>query len=114
VKPEEDQAIWWIPLGLQTKSLSAQDVARALTTKSDIVRNVDLEFYKLNKDQSGFYRTNYPPSRLAQLGHQLDLLSVEDRIGLVGDASALAISGEGTTPAVLALLEGFQNEQNYL
>jgi aminopeptidase N len=114
VKPEEDQTIWWIPLGLKTKSADAQNATRALTAKSDTVRNVDLSFYKINKDQTGFYRTNYPPSRLAQLGHQLDLLSVEDKIGLIGDASALAISGEGSTASVLALLEGFQNEQNYL
>jgi len=34
--------------------------------------------------------------------------------GLIGDASALAVSGEGTTPAVLAFLEPFQAERNYL
>lgn len=114
MKPEEDHTTWWIPLGLKTKSTKAQEAARALTTKSDTLRGVDTDFYKLNENQSGFYRTNYPPGRLARLGHQLELLSVEDRIGLIGDASALAISGEGTTAAVLALLEGCQNEQNYL
>jgi hypothetical protein len=51
---------------------------------------------------------------LAKLGKSLDLLSTEDKIGLLGDASALAVSGEGTTPALLALLEGFKDETNYL
>lgn len=42
------------------------------------------------------------------------MLSTEDKIGLIGDAAALAVSGEGTTPALLALTEGFAQESNYL
>jgi len=40
-----------------------------------------MEFYKLNADTTGFYRTNYPPARLAKLGTQIDQLTVEDKIG---------------------------------
>lgn len=88
---------------------------RALATKTDSVEGVGSDgFYKINKDLSGFYRTNYSPARLEKLGESLSLLSTEDKIGLLGDASALAVSGEGTTPALLALLEGFKSEQNYL
>lgn len=89
--------------------------ARALVSKSDVIRGVGQDsFYKVNKDLSGFYRTNYPAGRLAALGQSLDRLSTEDKIGLIGDAAALAVSGEGTTAALLALLEGFKGEQNYL
>lgn len=88
---------------------------RALTQKSDTVGNIGTDgFYKINKDLAGFYRTNYPPARLEKLGHTLDLLSTEDKIGLLGDATALAVSGDGNTPALLALLEGFKGEENYL
>jgi len=86
----------------------------SLTTKTDIIRNIDEGFYKVNKDQSGFYRTSYPPERLIKLRQSQDLLTTEDKIGLIGDAAALAVSGEGTTAALLALIEGFQNEKDYL
>jgi aminopeptidase N len=114
-KAEEDQTTWWIPLGLKSGPQLADIDTRALTDKSDTIGGVGEDaFYKVNKDLAGFYRTNYPPARLAKLGRSLDLLSTEDKIGLLGDAAALAVSGEGTTPALLALLEGFKGEKNYL
>jgi hypothetical protein len=33
---------------------------------------------------------------------------------LVSDAGALALSGEAATPGLLAFVEGFQSEKNYL
>ncbi|KAJ5518446.1 Peptidase M1 alanine aminopeptidase/leukotriene A4 hydrolase [Penicillium expansum] len=114
-KPEEDETKWWIPLGIKSGPELATVDTRALTLKTDTVGGIGEDsFYKINKDLSGFYRTNYPPTHLAKLGQSLDLLSTEDKIGLLGDAAALAVSGEGTTPALLTLLEGFKEEQNYL
>lgn len=114
-KPEEDQTTWWIPLGIKGGSNTTDANSQALVSKSDTIRGVGQDtFYKINKDLSGFYRTNYPADRLATLGQSLDKLSTEDKIGLIGDAAALAVSGEGTTAALLALLEGFKGEQNYL
>ncbi|KAH0239587.1 hypothetical protein KCU84_g25390, partial [Aureobasidium melanogenum] len=80
----------------------------------DTIRDVDDSFYKLNSEQTGFYRTNLPPKRLTQLSTQLDKLSPQDKIGLIGDAAALAISGDATTAGVLSFLEGFTKETNYL
>ncbi|KAJ6004839.1 Alanine/arginine aminopeptidase [Penicillium herquei] len=115
VKPEEDETTWWIPLGIKSGENLASVDTRALTQKSDNVPGVGEDgFYKINKDLAGFYRTNYPPARLEKLGKSLALLSTEDKIGLLGDAAALAVSGEGTTPALLALLEGFKGEEDYL
>lgn len=114
VKTEEDQTTWWIPLGLKTASKTESSTAGALTTKEDTIRGVDESFYKLNADQTGFYRTNYPPARLLKLAENKDKLSIEDKIGLVGDAAALAQSGDATTAAFLALLEGFQSEYEYM
>ncbi|KAF4313531.1 Peptidase M1 alanine aminopeptidase/leukotriene A4 hydrolase [Botryosphaeria dothidea] len=114
VKTEEDQTTWWIPLGLKTASKTASSTAGALTTKEDTIRGIDDSFYKLNADQTGFYRTNYPPERLLKLGENKDKLSIEDKIGLVGDAAGLAQSGDATTAAFLALLEGLQSESEYI
>lgn len=114
VKAEEDETTWWIPLGLKGKSGSKEATSIALTEKNDIIREVDDNFYKINADNNGFYRTNYPPARLAKLGTQIDLLSIEDKIGLVADAGALAVSGDSKTPGLLAFVEGFSTETNYL
>ncbi|EIT83329.1 puromycin-sensitive aminopeptidase [Aspergillus oryzae 100-8] len=114
-KPEEDETTWWIPLGIKSGSKMEEVNSRALVAKTDTIHGVGQNsFYKINKDLSGFYRTNYPTDRLAKLGKSLELLSTEDKIGLIGDAAALAVSGEGSTAALLALLEGFSEEQNYL
>jgi aminopeptidase N len=114
VKPEEDETVWWIPLGLRSGADAAGDTARALVSKTDTIQNIDDSFYKLNKDQCGFYRTNYPPARLVKLGQSQDKLSTEDKIGLIGDAAALSVSGAGTTAGLLAFIEGFKGEDNYL
>lgn len=114
-KPEEDQTMWWIPLGIKSGPELATQQPRALVSKADTIQGLGHDsFYKINKDLSGFYRTNYSPDRLEKLGQSLGSLSTEDKIGLIGDAAALAVSGEGTTAALLSLLEGFKDEKNYL
>ncbi|KAL2041709.1 hypothetical protein N7G274_005493 [Stereocaulon virgatum] len=112
VKPQDDETLWWIPLGLKTDPKATGAATSALTTKEDTLRNVNETFYKLNSDQIGFYRTNYPPARLEKLGAERHKLSVEDKIGLIADAAALALAGQGTTPALLALVEKFNDEVN--
>lgn len=113
-KSEEDQTTWWIPLGLQGKEGVKEPANIGLTVKEDTVRDVDDKYYKINTDNTGFYRTNYPPARLAVLATQLEHLSISDKIGLVGDAGALALSGDATTAGLLAFVEGFSSETNYL
>ena len=102
-----------MPVGLKTGD-PAKVIHSALQQKEDTIRDVDDSFYKINAEQNGFYRTNYPPQRLAKLGQQLEKLSTEDRVGVIGDAAALAISGDATTPALLSFLEGFQHEEAYV
>lgn len=142
VEAQDDTTTWWIPLGLEGKTGTNEVCAIPLTEKENIVREVDESFYKLNKDTAGFYRTNYPPGRLVQLGTQTERLSISDKIGkhsflltrfmatrllpnhleystnftegIIGDAGALALSGEAATPGLLAFIEGFQGETNHL
>ena len=112
VKPEDDETTWWLPLGFQGEASTA-DLQSSLTSKEDTIRGVGGDFFKLNKDHSGLYRTNYPPERLLKLGQSRKLLSSPDRVGLISDATALAVSGEGTTTSLLSLLEHFRDETNY-
>lgn len=112
MKSEEDDTLWWLPLGLKTDPKTTGAGTKALTIKEDTLRDVDETFYKFNTDQVGFYRTNYPPARLELLGKERHKLSVEDKIGLVADAAALAVAGQGTTAGLLVLIEKFQDEKN--
>ncbi|KAF3894071.1 Glutamyl aminopeptidase [Trichophyton interdigitale] len=115
VKPEEDETMWWIPLGIKSGPKAESANVRNLTKKSDSVADINCgEFYKVNKDQCGFYHTNYPQDRLVKFGDSRNLLSSEDRIGLIGDAASLAVSGEGSTVSLLALVEKFQDEADCL
>ena len=112
MKDEEDETLWWIPLGLKTDPKATGAATKALTLKEDTLREIDESFYKLNSDQVGFYRTNYPPARLESLGKERHKLSAEDKIGLVADAAALAVAGQGTTAGLLVLVEKFKDEKN--
>ncbi|KAH9882917.1 hypothetical protein J1614_000283 [Plenodomus biglobosus] len=117
VKSEEDQTTWWIPLGLHSGDSAAAASAHkttALTKKEDTISNVNGSFYQINKNLTGFYRTNYPADRLKKLGEERHQLTVEDKIGLIGDAYANAIAGYGSTAGLLALVERFSDESDYL
>jgi len=63
---------------------------------------------------TGFYRVNYPPARLAKLSQQLDRLSTEDKIAIIGSTADLAFSGNGTTAGLLTFLQGFNKETHSL
>jgi aminopeptidase N len=114
VKPEDDETVWWVPLGLDRKSKDGKIHSSSLTRKEDTISDIDDSFYKINSDNAGFYRTNYPVARMVEFGKHIDQLTNSDKIGLIGDAGALAFSGEATVPALLAFLEGFSQEDNYL
>ena len=112
VKAEEDQTLWWVSLGLRTDPKTGGPTSTALTIKEDTLRDVDETFYKINSNQVGFYRVNYPPARLIKLGAERAKLSAEDKIGLIADGAAMAIAGQGTTAGLLALAEQFKDESN--
>ncbi|KAF8422925.1 peptidase family M1-domain-containing protein [Tirmania nivea] len=111
VKPEEDQTLYPVFLGLRTKEGVHEDLA--MNGRETTLELKDSDFYKLNADHSGIYRTSYPPDRLAKLGvaAKSGLLSVEDRAGMVADAGALAASGYQRTSGLLALLNEMSDEK---
>ncbi|PFH56944.1 hypothetical protein XA68_15744 [Ophiocordyceps unilateralis] len=115
VEPDDDVTTWWLPLGFEGRSGQAGVVpGLSLTTKTDTIRHVDDDFYKLNSGATGFYRVNYPPPRLSRLSGQLTRLSAEDRIAIIGSTAELAFSGHGTTASLLTLLVGFRAEEHPL
>ena len=76
----------------------------------------DMNFFKLNADHSGIYRTSYSPERLNKLGEaaKQGLMSVEDRAGMIADAGALSAAGYQKTSGLLSLLDGFKSEDQFV
>lgn len=114
VKPEEDKTLYPVFLGLRTKD----GVDEGLTL-SEREYNFDApadDFFKLNADHAGLYRTSYTPERLVKLGQAArdGHLSVEDRAGMIADAGALAASGYQKTSSVLSLLKSFNGEEEFV
>jgi aminopeptidase 2 len=114
VKPEEDQTLWPVFLGLRTKDGVNEDLT-LLDREADFKMG-DMDFFKLNADHSGIYRTSYTPDRLRKLGvaAKEGLLTVEDRAGMIADAGSLAASGYQKTSGILSLLESFKSEQEFV
>lgn len=114
VKPEEDKTLFPVFLGLRTKNGIDEDLT--LSEREHDYKVLDLDFFKLNADHSGIYRTSYTPARLAKLGQAAKdgLLTVEDRAGMIADAGALASSGYQKTSGILSLLKNFDGETEFV
>ena len=114
VRPEEDQVLYPCMLGLRTKD--GIDENTMLTEREHEFKVPDLDFFKLNADHSGIYRTSYSPERLTKLGEAArnGLLTVEDRAGMIADAGALAASGYQKTSGLLSLLNGLNSESEFV
>ncbi|KAI5862098.1 peptidase family M1-domain-containing protein [Durotheca rogersii] len=113
-KPEEDQVLYPVFLGLRTRG--GIDDSLTLTKREDTFKVKDLDFFKLNANHTSIYRTSYTPERLTKLGLSAKegLLTVEDRAGMIADAGALAVSGYQKTSGVLNLLKGFDTETSFV
>ncbi|KAK9460627.1 peptidase family M1-domain-containing protein [Lipomyces oligophaga] len=117
VTDEENETQWWIPLGIFTDSTTAGALSgvSSFSNRQTILTGLGPnDFYKLNRNQTGVYRVNYTPERLAKLGQATDKLSVTDKVGLVADASALALAGLGSTAGILGLISGLKGETSYI
>ena len=114
VKPEEDKTLYPVVLGLRTKD--GVDESSTLDKREETFKVPDLDFFKLNADHSGIYRTSYTSERLKKLGEnaKAGLLSVEDRAGMIADAGALSGAGYQKTSGVLNLVKGFDSEPEYV
>lgn len=115
VKPEEDKVLYPVFLGLKTSEGIDESLALTERSKTFTVSTPD-DFFKINGDQSGIYRTAYSSERWAKLGKAgvEGKLSVEDRVGLVADAGALAATGYIKTTDLLNLVKSWSSEVNYV
>ena len=114
VKPDEDETLYPVFLGMRTDKGVNEETT--LLERESTYKLPDLDFYKINADQSGLYRTFYSSSRLQKLGEDAKAgrLTVEDRAGLIADAGALSSSGYQASSGTLSLLKGFEGEKEHI
>ncbi|KAF9928204.1 hypothetical protein FBU30_002547 [Linnemannia zychae] len=119
---EEDQTVWWIPLGVSPKPTSIHDAnqtmkKRKLTFEKPIHKDND-SFYLINKGFTGVFRTNYPSTAIRQIGHAIlagnPNIGIADRAGLLADQSSLATSGHSRVDRLLDLIQYYKNEKAYV
>lgn len=108
VKPEDDTTEWPVFLKVLTEDGIDND-AKLTARKGSFKLTGSDDFFKINANSSGFYRTQYSSERLEKLGNAADKLSVRDRVGLVADVCALATSGYQKTSAALGLFKGLSS-----
>ncbi|TQV99540.1 aminopeptidase 2 [Cordyceps javanica] len=113
MKPEEDETVWWIPLGFRSLSgKEAPSIISALSEKQTSVTIPEDQLYLLNSSGTGFYRLEYPKDHLAKLSEKLDELSAVEKLTILNSASALAFSGSGSTVSLLGFMQAFAEETN--
>lgn len=114
VRPEEDKTLYPVFLGLRTKD--GVDEELTLNKREANFKVPDMDFFKINADHSGIYRTSYTPERLQKLGEaaKKGLLTVEDRAGMIADAGALSAAGYQKTSGLLSLLQGLNDESDFV
>jgi aminopeptidase 2 len=113
VKKEEDKTLFPIFLRARTEEGAIEDLT--VIYREQTFSTKGLKWLKLNADQLGFYRTSYSPARLEKLTEAANSgsLSIEDRIGIIMDAGALATAGYQRTSEVLSLINKLSLESNY-
>ncbi|GAA5943340.1 hypothetical protein JCM1841_004805 [Sporobolomyces salmonicolor] len=120
--PEEDQTIWHVPLEPLVVDGGKKAVQHGvvLTERESTldIKDVKNTTYKLNAETCGVYRVLYPADRLAKIGDEAgkadSAFSLNDRMGLVQDASVLASSGYAKTSSALTLISKMANEKENL
>ncbi|KAG0040333.1 hypothetical protein BGZ82_003638 [Podila clonocystis] len=119
--PEEDQTIWWVPLGVSPRPASIVDPNQTLKTRKlsfEVPQQKDGGFYLINKNFTGVFRTNYPASAIRQLGQAILAgnpdLGVAERAGLLADQASLATSGHSSVERLLDLIQYYKNEKAFV
>ncbi|KII88967.1 hypothetical protein PLICRDRAFT_109758 [Plicaturopsis crispa FD-325 SS-3] len=118
---EDDQTIWYVPLSLLTVDSDGKasvDKTAVLNEREKTIVLDKSKPFKLNAGTSGVYRVLYSPERLASIAEEASkgesIFSLNDRIGLVHDAMALAKAGFAKVSSALNIINILKNEKEFL
>ena len=110
---DDEEQVWPVPLTVATNgaAVTAHLVSGATGTV-EVAAPTQPDWFKVNPDQTGFYRVNYTDTdreRLASLVADRTLPAT-DRLGIQNDAFALSRAGLLPVTRFLALAESYQEE----
>ncbi|KAI0029430.1 peptidase family M1-domain-containing protein [Vararia minispora EC-137] len=119
-KPEDNETIWTVPLSILSykDDKPLRDNSAVLDTREATFKIDTSKPFKLNAETTGVYRVLYEPERLAAIANEAakpdSIFSLNDRIGLVHDAMALAKSGHLKISAALTLVDALRDDEENL
>ena len=106
--------LWWIPITVKSNTGTIQRYDMTSGTLEIPVSSSPNDWFKLNNDQTAFYRVNYPLRMWELLFEQVDnnhnQLSTSDRFGLVDDLFALGFAGHLKLADALRLIFAIEDE----
>ncbi|KAJ8143920.1 hypothetical protein OY671_002974 [Metschnikowia pulcherrima] len=102
VKQEEDETVWWIPVSVVEEKPSLQ--IDSFNDKAVSLQANVSGLFKFNKNTAAPLRINYDPQFLKShvLPH-FAKLTTKDKIGVIADVAAIAVSGDPNTSTVTFL-----------
>jgi len=120
-KPEDNETIWSVPLGLISASVPGQASVDRITLLEAREAEFELDTtkpFKINADTNGVYRVLYTPARFLAIGREAvkenSIFSLDDRIGLVHDAFALAKASYLSLSAALNFVYELRANKEFL
>ncbi len=111
--PHKDTTVWHIPVKISTGKENHIATTLMDTANSTIqISDNSNDWYKVNPEQTGFYRVRYATEDLSRLETAVrnKELGAKDRLGLQGDAYALCKAGYTSPKTFLSLAESYSNE----
>lgn len=111
----DNDSLWSIPVRIMHNNLDEQ----LMSSKDSFIKinhSSELNYIKLNFEQVGFYRVNYPKIWLDKLGIALESghFGVSDRVGIISDLFALNTCGQVSLSSVLDFLKYYKDESDYI
>eukprot|EP00298_Acanthocystis_sp_HF-20_P016068 c21365_g1_i1.p1 GENE.c21365_g1_i1~~c21365_g1_i1.p1 ORF type:complete len:865 (+),score=378.69 c21365_g1_i1:31-2595(+) len=112
-----DNSRWKIPVRTVTNTTGVENPIVEVLSKSSDHLSVPLEnveWLKVNINQTGFYRVQYSEELLEVVAKSNPFTTASDRCGLIGDSFALASAGYISTKTPLVLLSSYKQEDTYI
>ncbi|KAJ6557958.1 peptidase family M1-domain-containing protein [Mycena capillaripes] len=113
-----EETIWVIPLQILTLDSTSRvkiDSGVVMREREQFIALNTSRPFKINAGTTGYYRVLYSPERLKAIGveaaKEISAFSVEDRVGLVNDAIALAKADLLKMSNALALIYALRSEK---
>lgn len=112
---DDEEQVWPIPITVAAEGAGVTaTLVNAATGTVAVETPAEPDWFKVNPEQTGFYRVNYTDADWDRLVPVIEsrTLPATDRLGIQNDAYALAKAGLLPVTRFLTLAEAYQNESD--